>query len=268
MLSAIRKIFNLETGQGDANHTADLEYNPVNPHFVTNPEQIITLLQKVIASPPLCSVTLSNSKRTYFTSILDVLENQGLLIFDKLAPAEGNNLLVSSRQLKISTTLNGVPLTFNLKGIAVGKSEHSVFFKAYLPEKIYYPQRRSSPRIATQSTDIGFQGTSLASKMTFGGYVFDFSRNGVGINLYNDRGNILRGDTLTNCLIAFPDNHSLSFDLSVRSLKKLNTEVNPKKQIGGYFDNLTPRNQKKIVRYMSALERAQIRKQKNKSSGL
>ena len=263
MLSAIRKIFSIETGQDDVNDAADLGYNPVNPHFVTHPERIITLLQKVIASPPLCSATLANSKRTYLTSILDVLENQGLLIFDKLAPAEGNNFLASCRQLKISTILNRVPLTFNLKGIAVGKSEHSVFYKAYLPERIYYPQRRSSPRIATHSTDIGFQGTSLDNKMTFGGYVFDFSRNGVGINLHNDRGNILRGDTLTNCLILLPDNQSLSFDLSVRSLKKLNTVVNPQKQIGGYFDNLSPRSQKQIERYMSALERAQIRKQKN-----
>jgi c-di-GMP-binding flagellar brake protein YcgR len=265
MLSAIRKLFTfpetLDQEVASINDTY-LNYPSDNPNFVTHPTRIINLLQQVMVLPPLCSAMLTNSKKIYLTSILDVQEEQGLIIFDKLIPADGNTYLVNSRELKIVTTLNGIPLTFSLKGIAVGKSEHNVFFKAYLPERIYYPQRRSSPRIATRSTEIGFQGTTEDRRMTFGGYVFDFSRNGIAINLYNHRGNINRGDTLTNCLIEFPDNQSLTFDLSIRSLKKYNL-AQATKQIGGFVNNCTPQNQKRLERYMAALERAQIRKQKN-----
>lgn len=262
MLGAIRKIFSRNTDELSvtANFTPACTSN--NPNFITNPEKIITLLQQIAAAPPLCSVTLNSSSKTFFTSILDVQEENDLIILDKLSTNSANNILLKDKKLKLSAFINGVNLSFNLKEISVEKSLDTILYKARFPEKIYYPQRRSSLRIATDSTLITFQGTSRDTKTTFGGYVCDFSRSGIGVNFYTDRINIVRGDKLTNCLINLPDDHTLSFDLSLRSTKKLNP-ANRQKQLGGFFDNLSPQHQKKLDRYISALEREQIRKRKN-----
>lgn len=264
MLAAIRKIFSRNTGQDESSVTTNFNTGRTsdNPNFITNPGKIIKLLQQIVAAPPLCSVTLNSSNKTFFTSILDVQEENGLIILDKLSTNSANSILLKDKELKLSTCINGVQLSFNLKEISVEKSQDTVLYKARFPGKIYYPQRRSSPRIATDSTLIHFQGTSRDTKTTIGGYVFDFSRSGVGVNFYTDRINLVRGDKLTNCLINLSDDHTLSFDLSVRSSKKLNP-ANRQKQLGGYFDNLSPQNQKKLDRYISALEREQIRKRKN-----
>jgi c-di-GMP-binding flagellar brake protein YcgR len=265
MLSAIRKIFSRHAGQDESPVTTNLTIgrpHDDNPNFITNPATVIKLLRQIMAAPPLCSVTLNNSSETFFTSILEIQEVNGLIILDKLSPNSGNSTLLKNKELKLSACVNGVTLSFNLKEIVAEKSPDNILYKARFPGKIYYPQRRSSPRIATNSTLIPFQGTSRDTKTTIGGYVYDFSRNGVGVNFYTDRGDITRGDKLMNCLINLPDEHTLSFDLSVRSSKKLNP-ANRQRQLGGYFDNLSPQNQKKLDRYISALEREQIRKRKN-----
>lgn len=246
---------NSSVTEGDLNRTSD------NSDFVTDSSRITTLLQQVMELPPLCSATLVNSDTIFLTSILDIQAENDLIIFDKLAPPSGNNILAKNRSLKLSTVLNGIPLSFDLKDIIIDESQSPVFYTANLPKKIYHPQRRSFLRIGTHSTATDFQGTSNAGKMLLKGYVFDFSRGGIAVNFFTDCGDLLRGDTLTSCLINLPGNQILSFDLSVRSVKGISRD-NQKKQIGGYFENLSPQNQKKLDRFISALEREQIRKRK------
>lgn len=249
--------------QGSSSATADnLNRISDNPNFVTDPLRIITLLQQVMELPPLCSATLVNSNIIFLTSILNIQAENDLIIFDKLAPPSGNNILAKNRSLKLSTVLNGIPLTFDLKDIIIDRSQSPIVYTAHLPKKIYHPQRRSSLRIGTHSTATDFQGTSNVGEMLLKGYVFDFSRGGIAVNFSTDCGDLLRGDTLTNCLINLPGNQILSFDLSVRSVKNISRD-NPKKQIGGYFENLSPQNQKKLDHFISALEREQLRKRKN-----
>jgi len=242
--------------EGNLNQISD------NPNFVTDPSRIITLLQQVMELPPLCSVTFVNSDTTFFTSILDIEVKNKLLIFDQLAPPSGNSLIVENKSLKISTLLNGIPLTFNIKDITTGKSQDSIFYKAPLPEKIYYPQRRASLRIGIHSTATDFLGTSPDGKIRLKGYVFDFSRGGIAVNISTDSADILRGDVLTDCLINLPGKQILSFDLSVRSVKEI-SPGNQKKQIGGYFENLSVQGQRKLDRFISTLEREHLRKRKN-----
>ncbi|MDD5578837.1 MAG: flagellar brake protein [Methylobacter sp.] len=263
MLGAIRKIFVRNTRQDESSITTFSTGNIFdNPNFITEPAKIIKLLQQIMAAPPLCSISLNNSSKTFFTSIIDIQEENGLIILDKLSTNSDNKILLKNKELKLSTCVNRVQVCFKLKKISVENLPDSVHYKARFPEKIYYPQRRSSPRIATDSTFIHFQGTSKNTKTTIEGYIFDFSRNGICVNLYSDIINIVQGDKLTDCLINLSDDFTLSFNLSVRSIRKQNS-VSQEQQVGGCFDNLSPQNQKQLDRFISALEREQIRKRKN-----
>jgi hypothetical protein len=197
-----------------------------------------------MAASSLCSVTLNSSNKTFFISILDVQEENGLIILDKLSTNSGNSILRKDKELKLSTCINGVQLSFNLKESVLKNRKLPFFIKPVFPKK-FIP---STPLLSQNCNRFYFNplpGNPRDIKITSGGYVFDFSRSGVGVNFYADRINIVRGDKLTNRLINLPDDHTLSFDLSVRSSKKLNP-ANRQKQVG-YFDSLSPQNQKNWI---------------------
>lgn len=256
MFGALRKVFIHDANQIDTAETKS------NPNLVDEPQKILKLLQQIIESPPLCTVTIPNANRTFFTSILDIEKEKNRVIFDQLSPPSGNSLLSQCPVIKVSTFVNGINLTFHLKEITQIPSPEQLNYQALIPETIYYPQRRSSPRIQTDSTAINFHGTSKDTGLLIKGYVLDLSRTGLCVALTKNGTNILSGDKLTDCVIHLPDGSPFAFDLSVRSVRKSSAN-NPQKQFGGFFNSVTVRNQNKLDRYICALERRQIRKRKN-----
>lgn len=257
MFSTLLSVFNpnksiVETAYADES----------NPSFIIDKQKIAILLQQIIEAPPLCTASFRDSSQTFYTSILELQQSKNLLLFDELSPKPGNRLVSQNGSIKLSTFINGVHLSFHLNDVTVYQSGKRIIYQSKIPEMVYYPQRRTSPRIVLDSTAIDFQGTSKDSGMVIKGSVYDISRTGLCIS-YNKSGNtLLNGDRLTSCLIYLPDDNTFAFDLAVRSVRKLHSNA-LQKQIGGYFNTLSPQNQHKLDRYVSALERQQIRKRKN-----
>ncbi|MFA5985033.1 MAG: flagellar regulator YcgR PilZN domain-containing protein [Methylococcaceae bacterium] len=264
MLDTIRKFFffskNLNEIATDENGSEELDF-PQNPNFVTQEGKIANLIRQLVKTPHRCSTTLEDADEIFVTTIIDLQHNPELIIFEALNSAQGNNLILKNRRVKLTTYLNNIPLTFELNDIAVGKAHDNVIFKAPLPQKMYYPQRRHSPRIAVPGANIGFSGTCYDSGLTIGGFVADLSREGLAITFIDDRHILHRGDRLENCQIELPDGR-INFAISVRFLKRQYPSKN-KKQFGGIFENLDGQNQKKLERYICTLEREQIRNQRN-----
>lgn len=257
MLSVLRKVFVPEASQSDLIVT---EEN--NPSFITDRQKINKLLQQIIESPPLCTVTFRNSNKPFFTSILEVQSERNRVVFDELTPESGNKLINQSTSVKLFTYVNGVHVTFQLDEINREQSHNRIIYTARIPATVYYPQRRTSPRVQVESSAIDFQGTSKDSGLVLKGSVLDISRTGLCVAFANSGGSIQSGDKLTNCLIHLPDENTFAFDLSVRSIRK-SAQHERQKQIGGYFNALSPQHQSKLDRYFCALERQYIRKRKN-----
>jgi flagellar brake protein len=257
MLAQLRKVFlNVQEDSSDG-LTLELQ----NPSFITDPSKIASLLQQIIESPPLCSVTVPNSAKVYFTSILEIQREKKLLLFDRLTPGIDSRFSNRLDTVKVSTTINGVQLTFQLQDIVQDQSCHPPVYKARLPVSIYYPQRRSSPRIQTDPDAISFQGISRDTGILLKGNVLDISRSGLCFTLPNGGNTIVSGDKLTNCIIRLPDESTFAFDLLLRSSRKKGAN-NLQRQVGGYFNELSYQNQNKLDRTICALERQHIRKQK------
>lgn len=257
MLAKLRKVF--LNAQEDSSDALSLELQ--NPSFVTEPSKIASLLQQIIEAPPLCSVTAPNSTKVYFTSILEIQPEKRQLLFDRLTPVIDSRLSNNLDTLKLSTYINGVQLTFQLQDIVQDQSCHPPVYKARLPQSIYYPQRRSSPRIQTDPDAISFQGISRDTGILLKGNVLDISRSGLCLTLPIGGNTIVSGDKLTNCIIRLPDESTFAFDLLLRSSRKKGVN-NLQRQVGGYFNELSYQNQNKLDRTISALERQHIRKQK------
>ena len=262
MFKALRQVFSHDDDQ-----VVNLVSDQGNPNFITERPKILRLLQQIIESPPLCTVTIRHSNKPFFTSLLEIEKEKGLVVFDELTPEPGNQLLNQAGIGRLSTFINGVHLTFDLKEIVREVSGRQVTYKAQLPQTIFYPQRRSSPRFVTEPSTIDFQGISRDTGMLVKGYVMDISRTGLSLAFSKAGGSIQSGDKLNACEIQLPGDNVFSFDLSVRSIRKV-SPTSLQKQIGGFFNSLSPQNQSRLDRSICALERQQIRKRKKLAAGL
>ena len=230
-----------------------------NPNFLTDPDKIISLLQDIEHASPLCNINIEGITEEFGSSILDVQINNKQIILDELSPKHGNELLID-KKIKLSTIHNGIRLALMLSDIKIGSSHGIAYYKSAIPNRIYYPQRRTIPRMQLDAVDTLFSGVSNRTNSSVVGRVFDLSINGIGIVIPNNRTRIQRGDLIKNCRITL-DNHAINFDLATRFVKTINQESG-KTQIGGYFENITSTDQNKLEYFVVTLDREEIRKRK------
>lgn len=231
-----------------------------NPNFLTDPKKILDLLKDIEADSPLCTIVFEGKDDQYSSSILDVQIENNQLILDELLPASGNKLLISENKLKLSTIHKGIRLAFKLEGIKIGSSRGIAYYKAAIPDRIYYPQRRLTPRIQITTFNIPFSGISARTNTSIGASVFDLSRTGLAITIPNNIARLQRGDSIKNCHITI-DKHDISFDLAVRFVKTANQSTG-KTLIGGYFENTSSKSRNKLERFVTTIEREEIRNRK------
>ncbi len=234
-----------------------------NPNFLTNKNKIHRLLKEIEEASPLCTIFFESTDEKFSSSILDVQLDNNQIILDELLPSHGNHLMTKENKFKLSTIHKGINLAFQLEGVETGSSRGIAYYKTAIPDRIYYPQRRSSPRIQITSLNIPFSGISQRTQTSIGGVVFDLSRRGIGISSPNNIARFQRGDLLRNCSITV-DDQAIHFDLAVRFVK--NTHQGTRKTlVGGYFENIQSKSRNKIERFVAAIEREEIRNKKEQA---
>ncbi|PKM10931.1 MAG: pilus assembly protein PilZ [Gammaproteobacteria bacterium HGW-Gammaproteobacteria-3] len=238
--------------------TESTQTRPNNPNFVTNPIRIAHLIETIM-SPRICTVQIKGSKRFFSTSLLDFQPQSGSLLLDEISPKEGNSLIRISAVLKLSTFVNDIPLAFKTTIIDQNLKQGIPYYKAGLPERIHYPQRRKAPRVSIEANTLNFEAHTNTHALAMTGQVYDLSRDGLCINLAETSPPLERGHIIKNCRITLPDAYSITFDLSVRSVKNLRGKT----QIGGYFLNMPSKCKNKLSLHFTFLERMAIRKYKN-----
>ncbi|MEI8574549.1 flagellar brake protein [Methylomonas sp. LW13] len=258
MLRKLKHLFSKPLPTEPAHDDDDELLSFENPNFITESDKIAKLLGEIENSSPLCTVQVEGED--FSSSILAVKLDKKVIILDELMPKHGNDFLLLNRSLKLSTFHKGIHLSFNLAGIEVGHSRGINYYKAPFPDRVFYPQRRRTPRLEISSIDIPFSGVVQRTGISVGGSLFDLSRGGAGITVPVNRARVQRGDTVKNCQITFED-YVMDFDLSVRFVKPVSA-ASAKVQIGGLFENLSAKSQSKLSYFITSLERVEIRKQK------
>lgn len=262
MLGKIKNIFGKKEEQGDSDSEFYSHEPSVNPNFLTDPIKISKLLKNIEEASRLCTINFDGITEEFGSSILDVQPENGHIILDELIPKHGNKLLLNKKELKLSTIFNGIRLSFKLGRIKISAFRGIAYYKAAIPDQIYYPQRRLSPRIKISTLNIPFSGISERTKSTVDGYIFDLSRGGTGIIRNNSKVRIQRGETINNCRITI-DNLTINFDLIIRFVKT-NQQESSKTLIGGYFENIPSKKLNKLEYFIASLERGESGKEKDK----
>ncbi len=255
MLGTLKNIFSKKKALNSAAETNEFGLAS-NPDFLSDPNKIAKLLTDIENNSPTCTISFTDINEQFSSSILDVQVKNQLIILDELIPKHGNELLTKKCHLKLSTFFNDIHLAFNLNDIVADTSRGIAYYKTPFPNKIYYPQRRNSPRIQINSLNIPFSGLSSKTGTSVDGYILNLSRSGIALSMQNNRARIQPGHILKDCKITL-DDHPVTFDLNVRFVKSISAG---RKLIGGKFENIAPKKRSKLEHFITSLEQEEIRK--------
>ncbi len=249
MLGSFKKIFNQKE------KTRNLDPN-TNPKFLIIPNKIGALLANIKENSLLCTITFDGVDEEFNSSILAVQLKNQKIILDELFPLHGNNLVKEKDALKLSTIYDGVGLSFKLSNLKTGRSREINFYKADIPGRIYYPQRRTYPRLQIPKMKIAFSGIVSGLNEYISGYVFDVSKEGISVTSLNNRNKIQRGDLIKDCKIIL-DKNTIEFDIIIRLVRDADLGIG-RTQIGGCFKKISSRNQSRLEKFIANLERKKV----------
>lgn len=260
MLGILKKIFNkknLSYPQAEFHSNEDIE----SSNFLTDPDRINSLLNEIQKTSLLCTLYIEGSKEVFSTSLIKNSLESNQLIFEELSPKSGNDLLmIKKNKVKLTTSINRVQISFLLTNIKRYRTDGITYNKAKKPKRIYYPQRRSAPRVLLDNKNIPFFGTLTTTNTPFAGFVFDISREGIGLEISNPTIPLEKGDSMKNCRITI-DNYTIHFDLTICLVNPLH-KIPGTIQIGTHIKNVPPKDQNRLEHFITSLERKEIRNRK------
>jgi len=229
----------------------------VNPRFVTEPEKILKVLESIVENPILCTIPSADSDEIYSTKIIEVIKDKQLITLKPLDSSQGNQALKQHKQLKLTAHFNHINISIALDQVIAHKIQHSAYFQAPFPSRIYYPQRRNHIRIDSSNFRLPFQGISDRTHATVGGTVENISRRGLAIIIDNSTARIRVGELLKNCTLTLDDHTKIHFDFTVRHQEPYSQ--NSLVTIGGSFEEISSMEEQiSLDNFLSSLERTEI----------
>ena len=260
MLDKFKRIF-AKPESGEKLQAEDELARYENPNFLTDPEKISKLLCDIELSSPLCTIQVEGATQDFSSSILGVKADKSAFMLDELTPTVGNDFLQRRKAFKLLVFHKGIYLSFNVSSVETGFAHGISYYKAAMPSRIFYPQRRRAPRIEIRTIDIPFNGIVQKTGLSIGGYLYDLSRGGACIEMPVSRTRIQRGDVINRCQMSFED-YVMDFSFNVRFVKPSLPGMS-RMQIGGMFENVSAKSEVKLSYFITSLERHEIRKQKS-----
>jgi c-di-GMP-binding flagellar brake protein YcgR len=216
-------------------------------------EKMIPLLIQAHRTRLLFDVSIPTSETHYTTALLGVYDSHGFLVLDELTPSAGHKKLLKQRRMTLTGKLDGVPLRFNTRLIETRQQKGMAFYKVEMPESVFHMQRRQEFRITATEARIPFHAQREDdSQEQLQGYVFDLSRNGMGLNLEGEV-KLERDDILQNCVIMPSGNGKIPF-----ALKVCHATYHKKRKltrIGGCFEEIDTSSQRRIAKIITQFER-------------
>lgn len=233
---------------------------------IYDPRKITPLLIQSYKAHILFNVTIPGQHGQFSTALLGIYDEHGFIVLDELTPRVGHKLLLKNRRMQLAGRLAGVDIRFSTELIDAKSKGGVAYYKAEMPQDIFYLQRREDFRVPTSGAQIAFHALrGEGGHQIVKGHVHDLSRKGVGVIL-DDPISLEKGEILPSC--------SLSIDREVGeedwgdgniafSLEVCFSSSNDQRgitRIGGRFETIDPDSLRKVSQLLNQLERAQARR--------
>jgi len=227
--------------------------------------QINTLLRRMIDQRSLIDAALPGNGPSLLTSILDVDEDDGQLVFDASADVGVESLALAQRSLKFSSRIDRVDIRFETGPLRRTSFEGLPAYQAPLPRKVTYLQRREFFRIEIPAAhpvncQLLSTGDDTGPPRQIRTRVNDISAGGLSLVIpYGEEAALAPGARFATCQLMLPDNPPVLIGLRVRRLFRAS-----KPCAGCEYLSLSTSAQTAIQRFMMRLERERIARERSR----
>ena len=227
---------------------------------VTYHPRIVSLLQQVYESRTVVTVHLKDSGQRYNSAILEIDPDNNTLLLDELNPRSGHQQLLKTKQINVSARLAGVSIYFKSTVNTIEEENGIALYRIPIPERVLYEQKRGAFRVRI-SAGIIINTTLKGEGQMFEGTITDISSTGIGALIEANEDDI-KTHTKFECRLIPEEGHEpLSCELEVRFAKL--DEKTKQMRVGGQFVNATPQLRNQMERFVMALQREIIKRQRN-----
>lgn len=203
------------------------------------------------------SFTVQSDNDFFLTTLLAVLPEKGVLIFDCSGSAETNSRMLQSKRNVFIARPGGIHVQFS-----TGPAVEMIYggakaFSTALPKFVVRLQRRESFRVQTpRAKPLQFFGR-LPGGALLNLPVHDISVTGIGLAGANLPDGLAAGMVLPNCHFSLPeDDRELFFSATLRHLSERESRGGIRQwHLGLQFNDLPVAAQNRIQRYIDKVER-------------
>lgn len=192
-------------------------------------------------------IHLEDQKEHFFSHLLEVVREEGYLVFDHVMPASGNEHLRAGTKIEIKGSLEHSDVKFSSMIEAIGGPPDNRFYKVPFPSHIDYPRRRDEYR-APVPLGINVAGQLRHGEDLINVKLRDLSSGGFSAHV-SDASELV--NETYECTLALPD-QALTTQIMIRHRSKV-----PHRGIrfGACFMDLSARDERRLDRAIAALQR-------------
>lgn len=229
-----------------------------NGEKITDPVFMETLLRRIQNQSPQISVNIPRKSGCYNTAILTINSEQGILIFDQLAPEEGHQHLLKTRIMNVEASFQGVSIRMQCHLKQVTDKDNARQYHMMFPSHLWYYQQRENFRVQI-SDDINFSIRFRHKNQDWlNAEVTDISPDGCGIK-FNQDISFIKGELIKHCELVLPDKRKLPCKFIVRYSSHDDHQLMT--HVGIKIIDLEPHDKKDYLRAIQNAQREMIRRQ-------
>ena len=224
----------------------------LSKYRLSTSQEVERAFKELILTREMVTVRADDSSTILLTTILDVLPDKGMFVFDKGQDEKVNSKIENSKRLFFDADPNHVEIRFaSMKATSARYLGESVF-AAPIPAILYRVQRREFFRVDTPIINPiicqipGNTGVKIYN-------LFDISIGGIGINDpdYQLDGDLSVFDIIENCILHIPEFGDIKLDLEVRNMYEKCRNFNTIRRLGFAYKELSNIHMTAIQRYIN-----------------
>lgn len=224
--------------------------------LVNSASRIRQLLIRLRDQRSLLTANFRGRSDAFGTLLLAVNPDDNELVFDELAPIDGDRLVRLHGEFRVSGQLDGAEISFPVTVKERDTDGEIASYTAPIPQSIHYHQRRRAFRVEAPPRPNCRVVITTDEGDWFEGVLADISITGIGFRMNGDKALELSRGTRADCHIDLPDG-SVETPIEIRFSQPV--QGKPFSRMGAHFTRLHPSDRRRIERFVAKLQRRQLR---------
>lgn len=225
-------------------------------YLVSSRQEIAQILRALSRQNEMVTAYFKQGNEFFLTSIIAVDPTSGHLIVDCGSEAETNHRALTADKIVFVTNLDRIKIQFSTSALTQITHEARPAFRTPLPTSLLKLQRREYYRLVTPMRTPLHCIIPDLDGAKFEVTVADISVGGVGISGLPPERSLEKGQKLSHCRIALPEEGTVVATLEVRNLQQSTLRSGELVlRAGCYFIDIPAAHQAMIQRYIIRIDR-------------